>query len=364
MDYKDTTVIRTLRAYLVPPTDLDDVYEEMTGVDWSSLAITAGYYTDTRVTASLRVVDSNYIKGSYIRITEQAEGDDEREIGTFAVHSDTAKDVNGAHEQTLTLISQLHALSLDACPDLLTVGKGARIKTVVETTLKDGGKNEKDYITTDANDYIFGNTQMLEAGATRLSRLYELAGLSNNRLDVDAHGRITLTKYQTPDSRTPSLRLSQMDERGVILDGMTRESNWAEVPTRVIVAHDYTEGTGDNAKQHHMFAIANNGKAPARGYVVSEYETLTELSPRTQNNLQAIARQRLAEKANDKNEWSFACKYIPGLWEGDVVELETKDSFGEFSGVRKCLVKNIDINGQYLDMDITLKETSGGDDGE
>ncbi|WP_165055029.1 MULTISPECIES: hypothetical protein [unclassified Adlercreutzia] len=364
MDYKDTTITYTLHAYMIPPTNLDDIYEEMTGVDWSSLSIDADYYTDTRVSATLTTVDGNYIRGSYIRITVEDEDGNEDELGTFAVDNDSGQRINGAYIQTLDLISQLHALSLDFCPDNLVVGSGARLLDAVRTTLQEGGKSEQDSVLTEANDYRFSSTQVLPPGASRLARLYELCSISGNRLEVDGHGRVRLDKYVSPDSKSPRLRLAQNDERGVIKNGISRQSRWAEIPSKYIVAHDYTTSEDGKTSEHHMFAIANNQAAPARGFVVAKYETVSELSPRTTERLEAIAKQRLTEQANERNEWTISTKYIPGLWEGDVIELELDDELDDYTGIRKCLVRSITIDGPYLDMELVLKETSGGDYGE
>ena len=360
MDYKDTTAAHTLHAYLIPPTNLDDIYEEMTGIDWSSLSIDCGYYTDARVSATFTAVNDNYIPGAYIRIVEETQGT-ETELGTFAVNNDQTDNVNGADRRSFVLISQLHGLSLGYCPDSMVLGAGSLALTAFGQTLKEGGKDEQDSITNDANDYRLSTSQVLEPGASRLSRLYEIANMSGNRLDVDGHGRVTLKKYQTPDSRSPILRLSQDDERGIIIDGITHTSNWGEVIDNYILAYDYTTTDGDKTTSHHMFAVARNSQAPARGYTVSEYETISELSPQTQTNLTRLAKERAVKNSNEKNEWNFSMKYIPGLWEGDVIELETVDA-DERHEVNKCLVKSMTITGPYLDTEITLKATSGGDD--
>lgn len=363
-DYKDITIKRTLHAYMIPPTNLDDIYDEMTGVDWSTLSIDEGYYTDTRVSATLTAIDSNYIKGSYIRIIEESENGEKNELGTFAVNNDSGERINGAYVQNFVLISQLHGLSLDYCEDNLVVGSGTFLLNALKTTLTQGGKSNQDMILTNANDYRFSTTQILNPGVSRLARLYELCGISNNRLEVDGHGRIRVDKYILPDAKSPKLRLIQGDDRGIIKDGINRRSNWADIPTRVIVAYDYTTTENNKSVEHHMFATAYNSKAPARGYIVSDYQTVSELSPQTNSALANIAKNRLANKAGEHNEWSFVSKYIPGLHEGDVIELEITDDIDEFTGVKKCLVKSLTISGPYLDMDITLKETSGGDYGE
>ena len=362
MDYRDTTQQITLHAYMIPPTNLDDAYdEELTGIDWSTLSISAGYYTDSRVSGSLTLVNGNYIRGSFVRIIAEFEDGTQQELGTFAVSNDGGERTNGAYIQNLELISILHTLSLDYMPDVLVLGSGSTALDAFKKTLTETGKTESSFNMKSALNYRIANTMVLEAGKTRLSRLFELSSLSDNRLDVDGHGVITLSQYILPDNKTPKYELDTTDERGIIKDGISRSSTWTETPTRSVVAYDYTEGTGDDAVQKHIYGEAWNSKADPRGYWITDYQVVSDLNPATKANLNSIAKANLAEKSTEQNEWTIETKFLPDLWEGDVVNLVINDDFDSYIGTRKCLVKNLDIKGYFLDMTITLKETSGGD---
>lgn len=360
MDYRDQRIARTLHAYMVTPTNLDDVRGEIIGVNWDSLDINAGYYTDTRVCASLTLINSNYVRGSFVRITVEIDGT-EHELGTFAVDNDEEELTNSASNVTLNLISTLHTLSLDYAPDALVLGSGALVLEAIQNNLIAAGRSASDWIFTDANDYKMASTVVMESGVSYLSRAYELANQSGNRLDVDGHGRFTLTRYIAPNDKTPSFTLDMGDPRGVIQDGVTRQSNYGESISKAIVAYDYKTGSGDDEQEHHMFAVASNSRAQDRGFTVTDYTTVSELNPPTQSKLNELAQTKLTENSNDINEWTLTSKYIPGIWEGSVIELIASDQFGNYSGSRKCLVKSLDISGRYLDMTMTLKETSGGD---
>lgn len=361
MDYKDQRQQRTLHAYMIPPQNLDDVDEELTGCDWSTLQISSGYYTDARVSGSLTVVNSNFKRGRFIRIIVEFEDETKQELGTFAVSNDYGERVNGAYVQELQFISILHTLSFDYMPDVLVLGNGSYALNAIEKTIKEPGKTESSYVITDAVDYRVANVLVLEAGKTRLSRLFELCSLSDNRLDVDGHGRITISRYVLPSSKTPKFEFDTADERGVIKDDISRSSTWTETPTRCVVAYDYTEGSGDDAVEKHMFGEAWNNSTDPRGYWITDYEVVNDLNPPTKTNLNALAKKNLADKSIEKNEWTFESKFIPNLWEGDVVNLIINDKYDTYTGTRKCLVKNLDISGPFLDMTITLKETAGGD---
>ena len=128
MDYKDLTRRVELHAYMVPPTNLDDVYVELEGVDWDSLNISCGYYTDTRVSGSLSVVGGNWIRGSFVRIVMEIPEDDyAQELATFAVSNDDAEYRNGVWVTDLELVSMLHTMSLDLAPSTKAINAGSSI---------------------------------------------------------------------------------------------------------------------------------------------------------------------------------------------------------------------------------------------
>ena len=110
--------------------------------------------------------------------------------------------------------------------------------------------------------------------------------------------------------------------------------------------------------------MANTSHASnaARGYTLTDYHSETELDPPTQAQAQRLAEEYLAKASVELREWKIKTKYLPNIWEGDVINLVVPDGEEEYRGTRKCLVKAIDMAGPYLDMTITLKETASGDE--
>lgn len=352
----------TLRAEQIPNNNLNDTYGELVGVMWSTLTLTSGYYTDTRQSGTLTTANDNYIEGALIRIIATVDNT-EYELGTYAVSNDDEELINGTRYRDLTLVSKLHLLSLDYAENVLTIAKGTLATTAIKNVLNNAGLTSQDYVLTGAGDYIFSSTQMIEAGTTKLSRLYNLTSLSNNRLDIDGHGRVTVEQYQTPNDKTAELTLTVADPQGIIKNGITRSSNYAEIIDKVIVEYTYYEND-DYDQEKRMVATATNNAGATRGYTVASYNAVSDLSPRTQQTLQKIADDKLASLSYTKNEWTINTQYIPGIQEGMIIELVAPDIFGTYKGSRKCLVKSTNITGWNLSTQLTLKETAGGNDDE
>lgn len=364
MDYKDLTRQGELHAYMIPPQKLDDSYGELLGVDWSSLSISAGYYTDTRTSGSLDIIDGNWVRGSFLRIVfEIPEQNYRREIGTYAVVSDNAVRRNGVWKTTLELQSMLWTMNQDLTPMPLTLAKGSFASTALKRELNDAGR---EYVTPFGGDAKMTGPTALEGGQSKLSRAFILCNWSRTRLDVDGHGRITCKKYTEPASQTPKLSLDLLDERGVVKDGVSRSTNWAEMPSSYIVSYKYTDKDANNKSvekeiraEVHLSSPKAHQTLANRGYEVSVYESLNDMSPKTYARAVEIAKQKLLARTSESVEWELETKYLP-VWEGDVITLEIPDGITDYQGKRKCLVKALDMTGPYLDMRITLKEVYEG----
>ena len=364
IDWKDQTRRGELHAYMIPPQRLDDSYGELLGVDWSSLSISAGYYTDTRTSGSLSIVDGNWIRNSFIRIVyEIPEWDYSCEIGTYAVVSDNAVRRNGSWITTLELQSMLWTMNKDLTPAPLTLAKGSLASTALKRELDDAGR---EYVYPFGADAKMTGPTALESGQSKLSRAFILCNWSRTRLDVDGHGRITCKKYVEPASKTPKLSLDLLDERGVVKDGVSRSTDWAEMPSSYILLYKYSDKDANGKSvdreiraEVHLVSPKMHQVAANRGYEVSILESISDMSPKTYARAVEIAKQRLLERTSETVEWEIETKYMP-LWEGDVITLTIPDGITDYQGKRKCLVKSIDLTGPYLDMRMTLKEVYEG----
>ena len=359
MDCKDLTRTMELHAYMVPPTNLDDTYGELEGVDWDSLSITCGYYTDTRVSGSLSVVGGNWIRGSFLRIVMRIPGEGyERELATFAVSNDNSEYQNGVWVTDLELISMLHTMSLDLAPSIKAIAAGSSVLAAFRSECEAAGRK---YECGAAFDAKTGGVTIMETGSSRLARCFDLSSMSNNRLDVNGHGVVTLERYTEPKAKAPVMTLDLQDERGVVADGISRTSNWLSTPSVAVVSYQYSDSANGETIQREITAsvyvsATDHGSMSQRGYNVTDYTSLSEMNPPTYNQALAIAKQKLQEGQIEDIEWNIESTFLP-IWEGDVIDLVIPEG-NDYSGTRRCLVKSIDIKGQFLDMSISLKEVT------
>lgn len=353
-----------LHAYMIPPGNLEDNYEELKGIDWTSSSITANYYTDTRTQGQLVFSSDGWIRNSLIRITyEIREWNYERVLGTYIVTNDDSVRQNGEWRTTLELNSMLYAMNLHKPPQPLIMAANSTTLTAIKHILDE---DERAHIFRNPNDVRLAYTQILEGGQSELARIYAVANMSDNRLDVDGKGYITVEPYISPAAKTSQYTIDLTDPRGIAFDGLSRSTNWHDLPTESVVVYKYTDNFNGINEQHEIAARAtvsstSAASTAARGYTLTDYHSETELNPPTQAEAQRRADEYLKRASVELREWKIRTKYLP-IWEGDVIDLIVPDGEAAYQGTRKCLVKAIDFSGPFLDMNITLKETASGDD--
>lgn len=363
MDWKDLRRQGELHFYMVSPQNIDHVLGELEGVDLNGSSLTSAYYTDTRGNGTLKVVGDSWIPGSFVRVVYQIpEWDWQRELGTYIVTSDKANRKNGIWTTTLTLATMLQTLAEDITGDFWTIAEGASVKNSLKQIMEARGAK---YLDKGANDITATSTLTLDPGCSQLEKLYALAEVSGNRLDVNGHGVITMSKYVLPARKMPIFEISLDDPRGLSQDDLERESDWLTIPNRAAVSYKWTETVDNKSVEHHISAyvdLPNSSKysIPSRGYVVTDFKQLNELEPKTYARASEIARQNLESK-KVLNEWTLTMQYLP-IWEGDTVDLIVKDGQEQFRGTRHCLVKSLDLDLGDMTMQLVLKETASGDE--
>lgn len=360
MDWHDLTRRGIVTVTMVNPTDLDATMGELVGVDLSGSSLSYGYYADTRVTGKLRVVGDGWERGSWLRIGYRIpEWEWSRELGTFIVTSDTATREKGAWTYELDLQSALYGLSTDLLVRPWAIAKNAMAITAMRQCVAAGGGT---IVTSGARDYRLKSAKVVETGTSRLSALYALCDMANDRLDVDGHGRVVVAPYQPPSERSATLTIDLADRRGVAQDGITRTTDWLQMPTVAAVQYTYNDGS----KQREITASATvastaHQSMANRGYTVTDMHQLTEMAPATAQRANQLARQYLANDAIEHVEWEVTTAYLP-ISAGDVVELVVHDGLKAYQGARKCLVKTCELELGTMTMQLTLKETASGDE--
>jgi hypothetical protein len=352
---------------MVPPHNLSDYLDELHGVVWAETSITANWYTDTRVQGKLVFVDdgSGYIRNSWIRIVyEIPEWEFEWTLGTFVVTNDNSVRQNNRWKTTLTLNSALYAMNLHKPGEPLVLAASSSALTAMEYIFED---DERQYEFIDPNDEMIAHTQVLEAGQSELARLYAVANLSDNRVDVNGNGYVVVGAYVPPADRSAVYEIDLLDPRGVAYDGLTRSTDWLQMPSEAVVVYKARNVvSGGGIENYEITATAtvsdsSHASTASRGYTLTDYHNVTDLNPGTLAAAQRRADEYLTKASVELCEWKLKTKYLPRLWAGDVVNLVVPDGVSAYTGTRKCLVKSIDITGPYLDMTLTLKEVSSGD---
>lgn len=365
MDWLDHKHSHRLVTTMVSQTNLDSPIGQLDGVITDQSSITASYYTDSRTSASLAYVGDGWKRGSLIRLTyEIPEWNYKRELGTYHATQDPAQRQNGQWHTTLELHSMLHALSRDVAKPM-TLAKGASALAATKQILSAA---KRAYVAPKAKDAKLKEPLVLESGTDQLKRLFALSKACDNRLDVDSHGRILVDPYQAPYAKTPVLSIDLGDPRGVALDGISRNSNWLEMPNRAYVSYKYSaevnKGGKKKTEQREIveYADATGSRSPsAVGWVITDVHSLSEMSPQTAARAQQLAKEYLQNDSYEHVEWELNTTYLP-IWEGDVVELVVRDGPERYRGKRKCLVKNLELELQHFTMRLTLKEVRPYDD--
>ena len=388
-DWRDTTARHAIRVVQVSQTNLEDQLGELEGVDLSGSSLEWGYYTDLRTSGKLRVWGDHWERGRFLRVYHDVPKYGFSEVlGTYVVTSDDAELVNGTWAYDLELHSTLQMLvddlltrpwviargasSLDAIAQVIA-GSGAHSMRKTLANLSGARDSQVEVDTSLAEDKQATTAQIMKGGQPRLECVFALAKMGNNRLDVNPMGSYTVARRRNLSSATPRYRLDMADRRGVIVDGSVKHhTDWLELPDTYAIEHTYTEkdegGGSSKSEQREIYGIAkvkaSSSHAIAnRGYSIVHFESLREMEPKTAMRANEIARQRLAEDSVELMEWELETTYLP-LRGGDVVELVVHDGPKEYTGVRKCFVKELEVELEHMTMRMTLKETASGDKGD
>lgn len=330
---------------MVDPHNLDIERGELTNLILSGCSISYGYYTDTRVSAKIETLGSNYIDGSWLRI-RLISGDYSAELGTFVLQDDPeVEEKNGGETYTYDLQSVLWSLSKDMCIGHFAIGEGSYALDVFDRICNTCGRTSLKKAGT--RNYRYTASRVYDIAETYQTILFDACEASNNRLDVDGHGRITIEPYFAPSQITPAWTIDADDSRTLLLSsGITTTSDSHNVIGRAIVVYK----SGDTE----ITAIADRAStspysSAQRGYMISNKYQIDSLTPET-----TAAAQALAEKYLSESEESVTAKvsmlYFPCKC-GETMYL-IRD------GTRtKYLIQSIDpLNLKDMTMEMTVKE--------
>ena len=388
VDWADTSAEHVIRVVMVSQTNLNDQLGELDGVELSGSSVEWGYYTDLRCGGKLRVRGEGWKRGTFLRIYhDMPDYGFSETLGTYIVANDNGSEENGTWVYELELKSTLQMFVEDKLKRPWVIAKGASVidclKQVIggsgahsmRKTLAslEGSTDTKVEVDTSLSEEKQANTaQIMKAGQGRLECMFALCSMSNNRLNVNEWGNPTIAKRRNLASTEAKYRIDLADARGVVVDGsLKRTTDWLSIPDTVVVEHTYTkEGEGGNSSSEQVelygeahVAASDSHAVANRGYSIVHFESLQNLNPKTSQRANEEAQRSLKLQTTELVEWELETTYLP-LRAGDVVELVVHSGPTEYRGVRKCFVKDAEVELQHMTMKLTLKETASGDKGD
>lgn len=365
-DWHDLTSGHDLSFMMVPPQSLNDSFGELDGVDLSASSISEAYYSDTRASGRIRYYGDGWRRGSLIRVIDHVGGED-RELGTYVVTDDGGGYSKGSWHTDLTLNGILYMLSTDKLGTPLTVKSGASLVDACRRVITDGLRPAP---IVSVSDKRASENIVFEGSKSRLEVVFKLCDMLGARVDVTPRGEITIGRYVEPQSRAALLTLDLNDPRSVAHDDLERKSDYMQLPSMYAVSYKHTESSGGKSVEHEIVGLAwvshdqwHSAIGP-RGYRVTEYETLSDMSPETQERANAIAAERLRARSRENLEWTLTTQALP-VHEGDALTLVLPDgdsSLG-YTQVHHVFVKSLTLDLGKMSMRVTLKEVTGRDEG-
>lgn len=372
IDWRDQSRRDELSFWLASPQDPTGTLGRLGGVDASGCSIDQGYYTDTRVSGKLRVHGGAWRRNQLVRITHAVRGTSwSEQLGTFFVSKAPGSWQGGEWVDDLELQSALWALGQGKVAQPLVVRAGSTVRSVMGSLLSSWGRPYLDLATSGA---ILSADIIYESGRTYLSVLYDLAGTGGLRLGVDGMGHVTLSDYAEPSGREPSFELDVGDRRGIVHDGISRESDFGDRPSQVVVHCKYTvdvpvtetDSKGKTrettqSEQRELVGVAEVESGPSsrgqRGFALTDYVDLQDgdLATKTQAAIDEAARGYRDREAGEGLTWSVTTQYFP-VAQGDVgtLVLPADPQLG-YAGGRKVLVQSTSLDLGTMQLKLDLK---------
>lgn len=347
IDWRDAKRDYEIHVMQVDPNNLDIERGELENLILSGCSISSGYYTDTRISAKLQTLGSNYIDGSWLRI-RLISGDYTSDMGTFVLQDDPSyEEKSGGTIYSYELQSVLWGLSEDLCFGHFAIGTMAYSEDVFERICKTCCKTY--IINAGANNYRYAASKVYDASVSYLSILFDVCDASGNRLDVDGHGRITMSQHLTPSQITPAWTIDADDPRTLLLAaGISTSSSTHDIPGRVIVV--YTNGDTEIIASADLDSTSPYS-SQRRGYMITKNYNVSSLDSETHECADTLAQTYLAAyESSTTTKASFL--YFPCKCGETLTLIRDGES-------KKYLIQSIDpINLGDMTMEIELKEVS------
>ena len=341
IDWKDPKRTDVIRFQMVDPNNLDEVYGDIEDVQLGSSDVTFGYYTDTRYSSKFTFLHgNNYVRNMWVRIVHEVPSEGYvNELGTFVPVSPIVN-YGGAVTDSYDLQSPLWTLKNNLCTAPFSISKGGNFLTAFRIACE---RCNRPYIMQNPNNWTAEKSVVYEAGTSYLEILNGIADSTNNRVDLDGHGRILLSPL--PDMRyvSPLWELDTEDPRSMIIEGSIRmEPESTEIPNRTIVVNGAYVGVAD-------LPDGAEYSAAQRGYVKAQKYSGQGI--KSNSAAKALAEAYL-NGFSKITQWTMQTLYFPAKC-GD-------NLYFTIDGVKHlCMIQSIDpVELDTMTMKITLREVN------
>lgn len=314
MNWTDTTRADRFVFEMVDPNNIEQSRGTLDGV--TDCSITYGYYTDTRVSASITAVEPNYIENSLVRIHHYVDDENyHNELGTFFVDEIKPTRSKNANEYSFELVSLLGRISED-CLEFNYAVDTYKSTTDVLKDLFD--RYDVDYMIMGAlNGATYTGATIYEAGEGVLDTVFAVADKANNRIEVNGHGIVEVSNYVLPGSRTRVYEYNADAPDSLVYGEIVETSDFYSVPNRAIVTHK----DGDNMYSGFADIPSTSVLSKSRrGRRVTSVYNVDDLEPKTNAGAGSKALELLNNNADVSLEIECNTLYVP-IKPGDVVGL-------------------------------------------
>ncbi len=367
MDWERTGYIYDVQVNVVHQTDVDNTLGLLSGVQLEDMHVVENYNSDARVQASVStLVKSNtsdgYIDNARLRILLMIPDRTwSEELVTGYVSDIKETKENGYTKRVYTIEGTIWGLLEHKIDSPIIIGRGTSMVKVWCNLLETLTKMQ--YEAGSAADYLFGNTFIYEAGSSLATILFEISN-GYSRMDVDGHGRITLTPYISPASKTPTKLISFDDPKTLSLLPLEKVDSRYEAPGRAIVTATVSVTNNDGSSAQEI--IVGSYDAPSthdtsievRGWLRTRTDSFSGSNDiPSKSDLDAIARSNWEE--NQKNGAEWTCSSIfKDYHAGEVVNLITDVTCDESHPVNvvKAYIKSVRTNLVDMTQELSLKE--------
>lgn len=334
INWEDTTRVDRFSFELVDPFNLDMSRGVLDGVVTDDCSITLGYYTDTRISASIRVVGGGYVPNSLVRIHHYVDAwGYHNELGTFfVVGTRASSSSDGADATEFDLASMLSRVSDDKLESHFSIAARANSNDVLAELFR---RYNVDFrIDPSAVNKRYDSVKLYKRGESVLSVVFDICDNAGNRLDVDGHGIAVVSRYLAAGEREPSFAYRADVRNSLIVGEIEESSDFYSTPNRAVV--EFVDGDYEVGGVADVAASAATAYGK-RGRRVTEFATLDDLEPRSVGQAAARARERLDGLDDVQVELALRSLYVP-LNSGEVALIL------QGGRERACMLKNRDVS--------------------